>query len=103
MKSGNSRGVRINAIAGIRWVVRGPTLAEAKETFKRVKSCFEYAISIIYPEVTGVTQTLTRAAALASNCEVKIDIHHLGYDLRQNAALGECRQISITLSNKLIR
>lgn len=89
VKFGNPRGTWSKTIAGIRWVVRGPTLAEAKETFKRVKPCFEYAVFMVYSEVIGVTQILTRAAALASNCEVKIDVHHFGYDLRQNAALGK--------------
>jgi len=52
------------------WVVRGPTLAEAKETHRRVKACFE-------------------AAALATACKVTINPCANSWDLRQNKALGD--------------
>jgi len=56
--------------ANMTWVVRGPTLAEAKETHKRVSSCFE-------------------AAALATGCKVKINPYANSWDIRQNKALGD--------------
>ncbi|KZP22204.1 hypothetical protein FIBSPDRAFT_953049 [Athelia psychrophila] len=54
----------------MQWYVRAPTMAEAKETAKRVTACFE-------------------AASLASGCKVKVtELEHPAFDLRQNAALG---------------
>lgn len=56
--------------AQMHWLVRAPSLAEARETAKRVIACFE-------------------AAALASACQVKInEIKPPCYELRQNKALG---------------
>jgi amidohydrolase len=52
------------------WIVRGPTIAEAKETHERVQKCL-------------------KAASIASGCKVKINNDfYVGYDLRQNATLG---------------
>jgi len=49
--------------------IRAPTRAEMHETVKRVTPCFE-------------------AAALATGCQVKIDILGATFDIRQNQALG---------------
>ncbi|KIM92344.1 hypothetical protein PILCRDRAFT_810393 [Piloderma croceum F 1598] len=57
--------------ANMHWLVRAPSLAEARATADRVVACFE-------------------AAALASGCEVKInEIKPPCYELRQNKALGD--------------
>jgi amidohydrolase len=65
--------------AKMSWVVRGPTVAEAKETQERVQKCFE-------------------AASLASGCKVKINTFYSGYDLRQNTALGD--ELSNIVNNR---
>ncbi|KAF7969657.1 hypothetical protein HWV62_26698 [Athelia sp. TMB] len=52
------------------WVVRGPTVTEANETYARVHRCFE-------------------AAALATGCTMKVTPITASFDIRQNVALGD--------------
>ncbi|EIW75878.1 hypothetical protein CONPUDRAFT_93157 [Coniophora puteana RWD-64-598 SS2] len=56
--------------AALTWVIRAPTIAEARESGIRVRACFE-------------------AAATATGCKVTIGDPQEVYELRQNSALGE--------------
>jgi len=56
--------------AVMNWIVRAKTTAEARDTAKRVRACFE-------------------AAATATGCKVTIEEVQGGHELRQNVALGE--------------
>ena len=78
------------------WLVRAPTLAEAREIAKRVVACFVY-VPLLNAQGYGLYKNaVSRAAVLASDCYVKInEIKPPCYELRQNKALGASKSICI--------
>ncbi|KAJ7612453.1 hypothetical protein DFH06DRAFT_1015155, partial [Mycena polygramma] len=62
--------------AKMHWLVRAPTEADLTAFVERVKNCFQ-------------------AAALATSCEMKLELEHPYLDLNQNQVLGKCIDLCV--------
>ncbi|KAI6096063.1 hypothetical protein EDD16DRAFT_1733103 [Pisolithus croceorrhizus] len=69
------------------WYVRAPTTKEMLETTERVKACFE-CVQILFSVECRPRYKFSRAAAIATGCNVVISEGSVGNELVQNPVLG---------------